>query len=78
MVRGEPFKDCSLVNEVRIEGGAIGDLQALACFRYRSLRTPARCKVFSLRRHGELCGVIVYTFSLPVSFGRTLVLQKCE
>ena len=72
----EPTRECSLVKEMRIEEGTVQDWRMLAGFHYRSHRIAGPRKIFCLRRGEELCGVIVYCYPPPTSFGRRLVLPK--
>jgi ABC-type lipoprotein export system ATPase subunit len=72
----EPAKECSLVKEMRIEEGTTKNWQELAGFHYRSHRICAPRKIFCLKRGMELCGVIVYCFPPPTSFGRKMVLPR--
>ena len=50
----------------------------MSVFHYRSHNTSARRGVFSIRRRGELCGVIVYCYPFPACSGRSLVLPKMD
>jgi ABC-type lipoprotein export system ATPase subunit/GNAT superfamily N-acetyltransferase len=72
----ESTVECSLVREMRVKSGTVGDWRRLACFHYRSHRVGAVRKVFCLMRGGELCGVIVYCYPAPNCFGRSKVLPK--
>ncbi|MEM3357197.1 MAG: GNAT family N-acetyltransferase, partial [Candidatus Bathyarchaeia archaeon] len=69
----EPARECSLTREMRIEEGEFSDYKRLSAFHYRSSRCPPPRKVFVLKRDGELCGVIVYSFPPPMCFGRSRV-----
>jgi len=71
-----PTKECSLVKEMHVEEGAFGDWRKLSGFHYRSHRVAGPRKIFRLTRGDELCGVIVYCYPPPTSFGRKLVLPK--
>jgi ABC-type lipoprotein export system ATPase subunit/N-acetylglutamate synthase-like GNAT family acetyltransferase len=66
-------KRCSLVKEMRIEEGLIADYRKLSVFHYRTSHCPAPRKIFVLKRRGELCGVIVYSWAPPNTFGRRKV-----
>jgi GNAT superfamily N-acetyltransferase len=66
-------KRCSLVKEMRIEEGSIADYRKLSVFHYRTSHCPAPRKIFVLKRKDELCGVIVYSWSPPNTFGRRKV-----
>jgi ABC-type ATPase with predicted acetyltransferase domain len=72
----QPSKECSLVEEMRIEEGTTKDWRELACFHYRSHRMVAPRKIFCMKRGEELCGVIVYCYPPPACFGRRLVLPR--
>jgi GNAT superfamily N-acetyltransferase len=66
-------KQCSLVNEMRVEEGSVADYRRLSVFHYRTSHCPAPRKIFVLKRHNELCGVIVYSWPPPNTFGRSKV-----
>jgi energy-coupling factor transporter ATP-binding protein EcfA2/GNAT superfamily N-acetyltransferase len=66
-------EQCSLVKEMRIEEGSIADYRKLSVFHYRTSHCPAPKKIFVLKRKDELCGVIVYSWSPPNTFGRSKV-----
>jgi len=72
----EPAKECSLMREMRVEEGSTADWRSLSVFHYRSHRTPAPRRIFTLERGEELCGVIVYSYAAPAAFGRRLVLPN--
>ncbi|MEM3668878.1 MAG: GNAT family N-acetyltransferase [Candidatus Bathyarchaeia archaeon] len=63
-------KECSLTKEMQIKEGSISDYQKLSSFHYRSNRCPAPRKIFTLKRGEELCGVIIYSYPPPTTFGR--------
>jgi ABC-type lipoprotein export system ATPase subunit len=69
----EEAKECSLAREMRIEEGCFADYKRLSGFHYRSGRCPPPRKIFVLKRGGEVCGVIVYSFASPLTFGRSKV-----
>ena len=71
-----PAKECSLVREMQIQEGTTKDWRKLAGFHYRSHKIAGPRKIFCLKRKDELCGVIVYCYPPPTSFGRRLVLPK--
>jgi GNAT superfamily N-acetyltransferase len=56
---------------MRIEPGTLQDYKALSQFHYRTAQCPAPRKIFDLKRGKEMCGVIVYSFPPPMSFGRS-------
>jgi ABC-type lipoprotein export system ATPase subunit/predicted N-acetyltransferase YhbS len=66
-------RGCSLTRQMRVEQGTLQDYKALSQFHYRAGRCPPPRKIFVLKRRGELCGVIGYSFSSPVAFGRSRV-----
>ncbi len=68
--------ECSILKEMSIELGSTADWEALAHFHYRGHRTSAPRKIFRLSRKGELCGVIVYSYSPPACYGRRMVLPR--
>ncbi|MEM2953604.1 MAG: GNAT family N-acetyltransferase [Candidatus Bathyarchaeia archaeon] len=72
----KPAKECSLVREMHIEEGTAADYKALSLFHYRSSRLPPPRKIFTLKRKGELCGVIVYSYPPATIFGRKKVLKN--
>jgi len=61
---------------MKVERGTLDDWQKLNVFHYRSHNTSARRGIFAIRRHGELCGIIVYCYPFPQCAGRSLVLPK--
>jgi len=65
--------ECSLTHEMQVEEGTFQDYKALSQFHYRAGCCPPPRKIFALKRKGELCGVIVYGFPSPVTFGRSKV-----
>jgi ABC-type transport system involved in cytochrome c biogenesis ATPase subunit/GNAT superfamily N-acetyltransferase len=64
---------CSLTRQMTIQQGTTADYKALCQFHYRSTRLPPPRKIFTLKRKNELCGVIVYSYPPPVTFGRARV-----
>jgi ABC-type lipoprotein export system ATPase subunit len=66
-------KRCSLIKEMKVEEGPIADYRKLSVFHYRTSHCPAPRKIFVLKRKDELCGVIVYSWSPPNTFGRNKV-----
>lgn len=64
-------RECSLVREMRVEKGSIEDYRKLSVFHYRTSHCPAPRKIFALKRRDELCGVIVYSWAPPNTFGRS-------
>ena len=71
-----PAAECSLLREMRVEGGGLVDWRKLSVFHYRSHSCGARRGIFVVRRRGELCGVIVYAYPPPNCAGRGLVLPR--
>ncbi len=71
-----PAAECSLLKEMIIERGTIDDWRRLSIFHYRSHNVTARRGIFSIRRHGELCGVLVYCYPFPQCAGRGMVLPR--
>ena len=70
----KPVKECSLTQEMVIEGGYLSDWRRLSGFHYRSHHAGASREVYRLRRGVKLCGVIVYCYPPPGCAGRRLVL----
>jgi len=66
-------RQCSLTQEMHVEQGSLQDYKALSQFHYRAGHCPAPRKIFALKRREEVCGVIVYSFPSPVTFGRSKV-----
>jgi ABC-type lipoprotein export system ATPase subunit/GNAT superfamily N-acetyltransferase len=66
-------KQCSLIKEMQVEEGSVADYRKLSVFHYRTSHCPAPRKIFVLKRKDELCGVIVYSWSPPNTFGRSKV-----
>jgi ABC-type lipoprotein export system ATPase subunit/GNAT superfamily N-acetyltransferase len=76
--KNEPAKECSLIKEMRIEGGTTKDWRDLADFHYRSHKIAAPRKIFCLNRGEELCGVIVYTYPGAAASGRRMVMPRMD
>jgi ABC-type lipoprotein export system ATPase subunit/GNAT superfamily N-acetyltransferase len=72
----KPLKECTLAKEMHVVKGSTEDWRRLAGFHYRSHKIAGPRKIFCLKRKDELCGVIVYCYPPPTSFGRRLVLPK--
>ena len=72
----EANKTCSLVGEMRVEEGSRQDYKKLAGFHYRNTRIPIPIKIFALKHGDETVGVIVYSFSPIICFGRKKALGK--
>lgn len=74
----KPAGECSLAKEMAIEKATMKEWHELAGFHYRSHHVPAPRSIFCLKRawESELCGVIVYSYPPPSSFGRRLVMPK--
>lgn len=68
--------ECSLLREMRIEEGTIEDWRKLSAFHYRSHNISARRGIYCIRRHDELCAVIVYCYPFPQCTGRSQVMPK--
>ena len=66
-------QECSLAQEMHVEQGSLQDYKTLSQFHYRAGHCPAPRKIFVLKRREEVCGVIVYSFPSPVTFGRSKV-----
>jgi ABC-type lipoprotein export system ATPase subunit len=66
-------KQCTVAKEMRIEEGNFADYKKLSIFHYRTSSCPAPRKIFVLKREDELCGVIVYSYPPPNTFGRSKV-----
>jgi GNAT superfamily N-acetyltransferase len=58
---------------MKVEEGSIADYRKLSVFHYRTSHCPAPRKIFVLKRKDELCGVIVYSWAPPNTFGRSKV-----
>jgi len=69
-------KTCSLTEEMHIAEGTREDYKKLAAFHYRSSRLPAPFKTFALKHREETVGVIVYSFSPAICFGRKQALGR--
>jgi ABC-type transport system involved in cytochrome c biogenesis ATPase subunit/GNAT superfamily N-acetyltransferase len=65
--------ECSLTKEMQVEEGNFTDYKKLSTFHYRSSHCPPPRKIFTLKRKDELCGVIVYSYPPPITFGRSKV-----
>ncbi|MGD0405115.1 MAG: ABC transporter ATP-binding protein [Candidatus Bathyarchaeia archaeon] len=71
-----PAAECSLLGEMKVEGGTLDDWRKLSVFHYRSHNVGAKRGIFCVRRRGELCGVIVYCYPPPNCAGRGQVLPR--
>jgi len=58
---------------MQIEEGTFTDYKKLSIFHYRTHRCPPPRKISILKRKDELCGVIVYSYPPPITFGRSKV-----
>jgi ABC-type ATPase with predicted acetyltransferase domain len=65
--------NCTLTKQMTIQQGTKTDYKALSQFHYRTSRLPPSRKIFTLKRKDELCGVIVYSYPPPITFGRSKV-----
>jgi ABC-type ATPase with predicted acetyltransferase domain len=72
----EAAGECSLIREMKVEQGSIGDWRKLSGFHYRGHNVAVPRKIFRLMRGEELCGVIVYSYPPPSCYGRRLVLPR--
>jgi ABC-type ATPase with predicted acetyltransferase domain len=70
----EPNAECSLVKEMEINPGILDDWRRLSGFHYRSHWCSPTREIFTIKRRGELCGVIVYAYPPMTCFGRRMVL----
>jgi GNAT superfamily N-acetyltransferase len=70
----EPNAECSLVKEMEIKPGILDDWRRLSGFHYRSHWCSPTREIFTIKRRGELCGVIVYAYPPMTCFGRRMVL----
>jgi len=61
---------------MRVEEGSRQDYKKLAGFHYRNTRIPIPIKIFALKHGDETVGVIVYSFSPIICFGRKKALGK--
>lgn len=72
-----PNTECSLVKQMHIQTGTIEDYRQLAQFHYRETGgMPPPRKIFTLKRQKELVGIIVYSYSPIVCFGRNKVFTE--
>ncbi len=65
--------NCSLTRQMTIQQGTFEDYKALSQFHYRQANCPPPRKIFTLKRRGETCGTIVYSYPSPMCFGRSKV-----
>ena len=56
----EAAGECSLIREMKVEQGSIGDWRKLSGFHYRGHNVAVPRKIFRLMRGEELCGVIYH------------------
>jgi len=66
-------KQCTLTKQITIQQGTKQDYQQLSQFHYRTTRLPPTRKIFTLKHKNQLCGIIVYSYPTPTSFGRSKV-----
>lgn len=64
---------CTLTRQMHIQQGTSADYKELSQFHYRTSRLPPTRKIFTLKRKGELCAAIVYSYPSPVMSGRSQV-----
>ena len=69
-------KECSLVEEMRIERGVLDDWRKLSGFHYRSHNAGAIREIYCLKRGCEVCGVIIYCYPPVNCAGRNRVLPR--
>ena len=69
-------RECSLLADMKVEGGTLDDWRKLSVFHYRSHSVGAKRDIFCVRRKAELCGVIVYCYPPPNCGGRRLAMPK--
>jgi energy-coupling factor transporter ATP-binding protein EcfA2 len=65
--------NCSLTRQMTIQQGTLADYKAISQFHYRQGQCPPPRKIFALKRRGETCGIIVYSYPSPMCFGRSKV-----
>jgi len=69
--------ECSLTKQMHIQTGTIEDYRQLAQFHYRETAgLPPPRKIFTLKSQKESVGVIVYSYSPKVCFGRNKAFAK--
>jgi ABC-type ATPase with predicted acetyltransferase domain len=61
---------------MKIEEGTRADWRKLGTFHYRGHNIAPARKIFRMIRGDEICGVIVYSYSPPICYGRCQVLPK--
>ncbi len=64
---------CSLTRQIHIQQATTADYKTLSQFHYRASRLPPSRKIYPVKRRNELCGVIVYSYPPPLTFGRRKV-----
>jgi ABC-type ATPase with predicted acetyltransferase domain len=64
---------CSLTSQMTIQAATNAEYKQLSQFHYRASRPPPARKIFALKRREELCGVILYSYPPPMTFGRSKV-----
>ena len=62
---------CSLLKQIRTEQGTIQDYKTLSPFHYRTAKTTAPRKIFTLKRKNQTIAAIVYSYPPPLCFGRS-------
>jgi len=68
-------KECSLLNQMKVEEGSYEEWKNVAGFHYRSHRVAFIQKVFVLKRKNRVCGSIVYVHPLSAAPCRQRVLK---
>jgi ABC-type ATPase with predicted acetyltransferase domain len=65
-----PPQPCTLTKEMQTQQGTYTDYKNLSTFHYRTPHCPPPRQIYTLKRQNELCGVIVYSYPPPNTFGR--------
>jgi len=73
--RNQLRKECSLLNEMKVEEGSYEDWKKVAGFHYRSHRVAFMQKIFVLKRKDQVCGAVVYVHPMSTAPCRDRVLK---
>jgi len=68
-------KQCSLLEEMKVEEGSYEDWRGIAGFHYRSHRIAFMQKIFVLKRENRVCGAVVYVHPMSAAPCRNRVLK---
>jgi ABC-type ATPase with predicted acetyltransferase domain len=68
-------KQCSLLQEMKVEDGTYEDWKKVAGFHYRSHRVAFMQKIFVLKCRDRICGAVVYSYPMSAAPFRNSVVK---